>query len=560
VQLSVVLIFVFFLSKTKVFRNIMLKRETSLAEKIVLSLFFGLIGILGTYNGLPVENTIANTRAVGVIVAGLVAGPTVGLGAGLVAGIYRSTLGGYTVFASSFSTIIEGVLAGIFYDKVRYKKVRWPYTFGIALVLEILHMAILVVMSEPLAQALRSVEMIGPPMIVINSFGVATFIVILESVYHEQEKIEATAAQLALKIANKTLPILRKGLFRQSAEEVVKIIFDMVEGLGAVAITTRNDILAFIGTGDDHHSYESSIITKSTTDVLEAGEYCIVQTKADIGCPVDNCPLASKVVVPLKEYNEVVGSLVLYKLNENSITLFEIELALGLAQLISTQIEISRGQRHSELLAEAEIRALQAQINPHFLFNAINTIVYYCRKDPGMAKDLLIHLGEFYRDNLAKLDQFVELATEIKHIDSYLKIEMARFRGRLKVIYQIPQCKCMVPPLILQPIVENAIKHGILPKKEGGLVTISGTLTDDKIILVIEDNGVGMKNELVKKIIEYNPARKNIGLSNVHNRLKNIYGNDYGLQIESWPGRGTRVTIPIPLVKEDSKSAKGTIG
>ncbi|MFZ5754717.1 MAG: sensor histidine kinase, partial [Bacillota bacterium] len=192
----------------------------------------------------------------------------------------------------------------------------------------------------------------------------------------------------------------------------------------------------------------------------------------------------------------------------------------------------------------------------------LNTIVYYCRKDPEMARDLLIHLGEFYRENLVNPDQLVDLDTELKHVDSYIKIEMARFRGKLQVIYQIsPECKCMVPPLILQPIVENAIKHGILPKKEGGIITISGKVSEDKVILAVEDNGVGMKPELIKKVLEYNPDRKNIGLSNVDSRLKNIYGSNFGLQIESWPGRGTRATIPIPLRKEDeSQEDEGLTG
>lgn len=560
-ELAVVLIFVFFFSKAKVFKNIMLKRDTSWPEKVFLIVFFGLIGILGTYNGIPIENTIANTRAVGVIVAGLVAGPTVGLGAGLLAGLHRFSLGGYTVFASSFSTVVEGLLAGIYYDKIRYKKVRWPYALGLALTFEILHMGVLVVMSKPLAQAVRSVEMIGPPMIIINALGVAAFMAILESVYRDQEKREATAAQLALQIANETLPFLRKGLNRYSAEKAAKIIFEMVEGLGAVAITTPKKILAFVGTGSDHHSPETDIFTQSTAEVLETGEYSVVQTKGEIGCPMENCPLASKVTVPLKENNEVVGSLVLYKLTEQSITPFEIELALGLGQLISTQIEISRGQMQSQLLAEAEIKALQAQINPHFLFNALNTIVYYCRKDPETARDLLIHLGEFYRENLVNPDQLVDLDTELKHVDSYVKIEMARFRGKLQVIYQIsPECKCMVPPLILQPIVENAIKHGILPKKEGGIITISSHVSEDKVILTVEDNGVGMELELIKKVLEYNPDRKNIGLSNVDSRLKNLYGSNFGLQIESWPGRGTRVTIPIPLRKEDAHNDEGLTG
>jgi two-component system sensor histidine kinase LytS len=546
--LTVVLLFVFLLSRARVFKTIMLRREIKYPEQVLLATFFGIIGILGTYNGLPVYGAIANNRAVGPIVAGLMAGPVVGLGAGLIAGCHRYMLGGFTAGTSAVSTILEGLLAGFIHHKFRYKKDRWFSALVVAFILEVFHMGLLLLIPKPLEQAVRLVSVIGPPMIIINSFGVAAFIAILDSVHRAQEKVEATAAQFALKIANDTLPYLRKGLNCASAQKTAGIIFGKVEELGAVAITSPDKILAFVGAGSDHHQAGNDVITSSTREVLQTGRFKLVQEKAGIGCPVAECPLSSKVVVPLKENNEVIGALVLYKLTENSITPFETELALGLGQLFSTQIEISRGQRQAHLLAQAEIRALQAQINPHFLFNALNTIVYYCRKEQETARDLLIHLGEFYRNNLSKLDKLVSLETEIKHVDSYVKIEQARFRDKLKVIYNIdPKCNCLIPPLILQPLVENAIKHGIFPKKEGGKVVITGKARGDKAYLIVEDDGVGMPPDLLEKVLQYDPKRKNIGLSNVHSRLQNIYGNSFGLKIESKLGKGTRVTVPIPL-------------
>ena len=252
--LTVVLLFVFLLGKAKVLRNIMLRRDSSFAGGLFLAVFFGIIGILGTYNGLPVHGAIANNRAVGPVVAGLVAGPGVGLGAGIVAGMHRYFLGGFTASTSALSTILEGLLAGLIYKKIRFKRERWHYALAVAFILEIFHMALLIIFPKPLEDAIKLVEVIGPPMVIINSLGAAAFVAILDSVYHVQEKVEATAAQLALQIANETLPYLRKGLNRKSAEKTAKIIFNMVEDLGAVAITSRDKILAFIGTGSDHHS------------------------------------------------------------------------------------------------------------------------------------------------------------------------------------------------------------------------------------------------------------------------------------------------------------------
>ncbi|HWQ62089.1 MAG TPA: histidine kinase, partial [Negativicutes bacterium] len=309
----------------------------------------------------------------------------------------------------------------------------------------------------------------------------------------------------------------------------------------------------------DHHTpgSKSGIITTSTLQVLASGQYMVVQEKAGIGCANPNCLLASKVVVPITSRGEVVGALVLYKAAENGISPFEVELAIGLGQLVSTQIEVSRGELEAELRARAEIKALQAQINPHFLFNAINTIVYYCRKRPETARELLLHLGEFYRNNISGLEELVDLQTEIRHVDSYVRIEMARFHGKLKVVYDIPpDCNCLLPPLILQPLVENAIRHGIYPRKQGGTVKVSARMAVDNVLITVEDDGVGMDSGVVSRVLENDPTRKSIGLGNVNSRLRILYGDGAGLRIESAPDLGTRVTITIPGERSDKDAAQ----
>lgn len=547
-EIAVLLFFVFILAKTKPFKNVMLKKEMTAAEKLALVVFFGIIAILGTYNGFPVNGGIANTRAVGAIVGGLVGGPAVGAGAGALACVHRLFLGGATVYASAISTLLEGLLAGVWAAKYSGQKDRWVYALGVGLVLEAGHMALLL-FSPPLEQALKLVQAIALPMIIINPIGVAVFIAILDSLARERERVEGSAAHLALEIANRTLTFMRKGLNAGSAEQTAKIILSSVNNLAAVALTSQNDILAFEGQGKDHHTPASTngIITTSTRQVLETGEYMVVQEKALIGCLNSDCPLESKVVVPLTAQGKVAGALVLYKSVPNGISPFEVELAIGLAQLISTQIEASRGDLEAELRAKAEIKALQAQINPHFLFNAINTIVYYCRKQPETARELLLHLGQFYRNNIAGLDDLVDLATEIQHVDSYVRIEMARFQGKLRVLYDIPpECNCLVPPLILQPLVENAIRHGVYPQKQGGAVKVWAELNEDRIMLAVEDNGVGMDEATASRVLEYDPGRKTIGLCNVNSRLKSLYGEGFGIKIASSPGKGTRVSISIP--------------
>jgi two-component system sensor histidine kinase LytS len=155
-------------------------------------------------------------------------------------------------------------------------------------------------------------------------------------------------------------------------------------------------------------------------------------------------------------------------------------------------------------------------------------------------------------------DGLVDLATEIKHIRDYVVIETARFQDKLQVIYHVPdECNCLLPPLLLQPIVENAIKHGLYPKREGGTVTIAAQLWKDKIVITIEDNGVGMAPEQISEVLKPDPARNNIGLSNVYSRLKSIYGDECGFLIESETAKGTKVTITLPVegeTKDDKDS------
>ncbi len=223
------------------------------------------------------------------------------------------------------------------------------------------------------------------------------------------------------------------------------------------------------------------------------------------------------------------------------------ELALGLALLFSTQIELSKLDYQSELLAKAELKALQAQINPHFLFNAINTIVSLIRTQPDNARRLLIHLGNYFRKNLQQNTEEVNIHKEIEHINSYVEIEKARFGDNLKIIYDISEdVDCLLPPLLLQPIVENAIKHGVLEKIEGGTVEILAIDNDNETKIMVKDDGVGMSKELIESLLLGKIESDSIGLINVNNRLKNKYGEKYGLDIESEKDKGTTVTIRIP--------------
>jgi two-component system, LytTR family, sensor kinase len=209
----------------------------------------------------------------------------------------------------------------------------------------------------------------------------------------------------------------------------------------------------------------------------------------------------------------------------------------------NTRIEMNL-ERHQQLLLKARMDALSSQINPHFLFNTLNTVSALIRFDPDSARGVVLKLSNILRRLLRKHETFVPLKEELKFIDDYLDIEVARFgRDNLEIIKQIDDdaLEAFVPSMLLQPIVENCLKHGLAPKLDGGKIRLRTTNRDGRLDIEIEDNGVGISEEKMPHVYV-----EGIGLSNVRERLRVLYGTDFRLSIESRPGKGTIIRINIP--------------
>ncbi len=546
---SVIVTIAYLLSKTKVFRNAM-RRRSNWQEKLLLTMVFSGIAIMGTYTGVSIKGALANSRVIGAVVGSLLGGPLVGIGAGIVAGLHRYSIGGFTAFACGVATVAEAILASVLARRLDPKTLSWEKGLGIGIAAETLQMLIILALARPFGAAWDLVEDIGLPMIILNSIGIAIFVVIARSSMEEEEKAGALQAQKALQIANVTLPILRHGLNAASAQRAAEIIYEKAQ-VEAVALTDREKILAHVGSGFNHHLPGLPLMTRATQEVIRSGEFKLAMSKDEIGCTHRDCSLHSAVIVPLRCRDEVVGSLKLYRARENGIGSVDIELAQGLAGLFSTQLELAALEEQAKLVSKAELKALQAQINPHFLFNALNTIVSFCRTDADKARRLLIQLGEFFRKNIQRSDKFVTLREELEHIRAYLSIEQARFGDSLKVVEEIDPGaeERLVPALTLQPLVENAIKHGIYPKLEGGTVHIRCWVDHDLLRVTIEDDGVGIPGEKLDTGGLPKPGSTTgagVGLNNVNERLKYLYGSDSRLRIDSVNGQGTTVRIQIP--------------
>lgn len=533
------------------FRKLVLKETTS-REKFTLILFFGAFGILGTYAGVPILGAIANVRAMAVITAGLFGGPIVGMGAGLIAGGHRLLIdiGGFSAIPCGLATFLEGLAAG--YISVRLKEgvLNWRVAALIGIIGESTHMLIVLALARPFADAWALVKLISIPMILVNSLGAGLFVEIIRVVLKDRERIGSIQAQKALTIANQTVSHLRSGLNFESAKSAAQIIFNHIS-VAAVSITDDTHILAFIGAGEDHHRAGQVIQTKSTSKVIKTGKPLFLKDKAKVGCTVAQCPLQSAITVPLRKSKNIVGALKLYGNQDIHLNEIDLQIALGLADLFSTQLELEDIQLKNQMLARAEIRRLQSQINPHFLFNSLNTITSFCRTDPEKARELILEFSRYLRKNIEGNRDFIRIAEELQQIKSYLSLEQARFGGQIEAHVDIEEgCEeWPIPPLIIQPLVENAIKHGLLGQDNAGSIQVEITRHKGELHISVQDDGIGIEPKLVDHLLRKNRLEDHnggIGIKNINQRLEQIYGPQYRMVMDSRPERGTTVHLRIP--------------
>lgn len=567
----------FILTRFQFIKNLVHRDKLNRKQQIAAILFFGFFGIAGTYFGVALdtntlhfnsvatvlssEEAIANSRVIGVVVAGLLGGYRVGIGAGLIAGIHRMTLGGFTAVSCGLSTIIAGAVAGIFYRKGKTLK---PLTaFSIGALTESMQMSMILLISKPFDQAVTLVKVIGMPMILANGVGTVLFIMIIHNVISQQEKVMALQAQKMLRIANQTLRYLRTGMNTVTAQAVCNILFRELQP-SAVAMTNQKDILAHIGIASDHHKVGSTIRTDETKDVIERGEVVVVND-GTIHCDYPGCQLGAAVIVPLFQRSKTIGTLKVYYPSEKVITDETIQLIFGLSSLLSNQLEIAEIDYAYQLAKEAEIKALQAQMNPHFLFNSMNIIVSLIRTDPDRARKLLTSLSYYLRQNVTGTTASqITLEQELLHVKAYLEIIEARFIDRLTIVYEVEDHLLYekIPPFTLQPIVENAIHHGINDMENNSMVQMMVRELGSEIEIKVEDNGKGILPErlaVLGKMQLESETGTGVGLFNINRRLIMMFGDRAALKISSKEDEGTTISFRIPKLKEDANWVKSAL-
>ncbi len=367
------------------------------------------------------------------------------------------------------------------------------------------------------------------------------------------DHLKALQSHLMLEIADQSLAYFRKGLTAGSAQEVCKIALYHSDA-AAVAITDTERILGFAGLGEDHHEVGGPILTRATREALVDNEHRILATRDEIGCPDRKCLLRAAIVVPLEVRGTPCGTLKFYYTTPRLLNETQIALAEGLAKLLSTQLELSELDRQTELAYRMELKALQAQINPHFLFNTINTIASLIRTDPPQARELLREFAWFYRRTLEENVDLVPLTREIEYVVTYLRFEKARFGDRIQFFEDVsPQAHgTLVPPFVIQPVVENCIQHAM--GAEGPLrIELKAWREGARLVVSVTDDGVGIPPARLPDVLEPGIGTgMGIALSNVNDRLGGHFGPGSGVEVRSTPGKGTEVRLTIARAEENT--------
>jgi two-component system LytT family sensor kinase len=348
-------------------------------------------------------------------------------------------------------------------------------------------------------------------------------------------------------------PPLRAGLTPDSTRRAARHLRPLL-GTAALAFADTERLLAWDGAGQHRHSQSSY------THGLGALEDHEVRTLGleEIHCGSESCPIRYAVVAPIimdrvpdtsgsQPESTAIGTLTAYS-TSSSVALAR---AVGeVARWVATQIELAELDRSRTRLMEADLRALRAQISPHFVYNSLTAIASFTRTDPERARELLLEFADFTRYSFRAHGEYTTLAEELQCVDRYLLLERARFGSRLQVTLKIaPEVLPVeVPYLCVQPIVENAVRHGLEGKPGPGHVTITAEDYRHEYRITVTDDGVGIGADVLQEALA--PAepgtRTSVGLSNVHERLRAVYGSAYGLVIDSQVGSGTSVLIRVP--------------
>lgn len=328
-------------------------------------------------------------------------------------------------------------------------------------------------------------------------------------------------------------PHLAKGLTPEGAAKAGKHLRALL-ACEALVITDTAKILAVDGTIPDHDGRSSEPAFELAANALATKRTQVKRSQgADIVCS------------PIMVGDTPVGTVCAYIPRAGAGI---VRAVAEVAAWVAAQVGLAELDASRALLMEAEVRALRAQISPHFIYNSLNAIASFINTDPARARELVVEFADFTRYSFRRHGDFTTLAEELQAIDRYLLLEKARFGDRIRVSLSIaPEVlSTAIPFLSLQPLVENAVRHGLESKPGGGLITISATDSGEFALITVEDDGVGIDPEQLAAVLAGTTESIHVGLRNVDVRLRQVYGDAHGLVIDTAPGEGTLITMRVP--------------
>lgn len=523
--ISLFLLLLLLICRTSFFRQAITAKEFTRQQIGIFIILFSVIGLCGTYWNVRAGGGIINFRAVGIILGGFVGGPIVGTAVGTIVGIHRAFfINTDSSFIHGGLSIIQGIAAGFLSYRLKHHYHNlWFWSFLYAFILEFLFWIFFAFLTWPTTTTYPvNFFHLSLPVIATNTIAVSIFYLAMEFFIHQRDSEKTQTTKSTFNAVITLFSTLHDGFKSFSVARVTEIMTTSLPSLIWAAILYNDQIYTRTNYKDDADKNQ--------------GDAEIAILKLQHSLP----DLPHLITLPVKYKGKVVGSIFAAKSKGDTFTNTGTEFLHGICHILESIYESEKLKEEENLLAEAEIRALQAQINPHFLYNTLNTISYYVRHS---------------LNNPSKL---IPLSEELHVIECYTELERARFGDRLQIEYDFPKDKLddiMVPPLLLQPLVENAVIHGIFKRPEGGQIKAGLIEHDDHYKIYVYDTGVGIARAKRKRLLRDHKRRDHIGLINVHQRLISLFGERGGLHIISREGRGTLVFTNIPKVTAEEEKA-----
>ena len=307
-----------------------------------------------------------------------------------------------------------------------------------------------------------------------------------------------------------------------------------------LAVCDTSSVLVWEGEGRHH----LPSVVDQAAPVLSSGQTVVLGPDV-VTCTQTDCPVRAAVIAPVTADGRVIGAVAGYG---PAVSAGLARAAEEVAAWVATQVELADLSFERTRAMEAELRALRAQISPHFIYNSLAAIASFVRTDPARARELLLEFADFTRYALRRGGAFTTVREELRNVERYLVLEQARFGDRLGITLKIaPEVlPVRVPYLAIQPLVENAVRDGLAPKEGPGHVTLSATDHGTEAEITIDDDGVGAEPESIRKVLDGQSRADSVGLGNVDARLRQVYGDEFGLVVDTAPGAGMRVSFRVP--------------